>query len=48
MMFWVIVQIALRSLIANKLRSALAMLGIIIGVWSVIAALAWPRAHRKW
>jgi putative ABC transport system permease protein len=38
--FWTIVRLAMRSLVANKLRSALAMLGIIIGVWSVIAALA--------
>jgi len=40
MMFWTIVKVALRSLAANKLRSVLAMLGIIIGVWSVISALA--------
>ena len=40
MIFWTIVQVALRSLAANKLRSVLAMLGIIIGVWSVISALA--------
>jgi putative ABC transport system permease protein len=44
---WIIVQIALRSLIANKLRSALAMLGIIIGVWSVIAALALAAGAQK-
>ena len=40
MMFWTIVRVALRSLAASKLRSGLAMLGIIIGVWSVISALA--------
>src|ERR1700742_2034991 len=40
MLFWTIVRVAMRSLIANKLRSLLAMLGIIIGVWSVISALA--------
>src|ERR1700761_827723 len=40
MLFWTIVRVAMRSLIANKLRSILAMLGIIIGVWSVISALA--------
>jgi putative ABC transport system permease protein len=40
MMFWTIVKVAMRSLAANKLRSLLAMLGIIIGVWSVISALA--------
>jgi putative ABC transport system permease protein len=40
MLFWTIVRVALKSLRANKLRSLLAMLGIIIGVWSVISALA--------
>src|SRR5580704_494958 len=40
MLFWTIVRVALASLRANKLRSILAMLGIIIGVWSVISALA--------
>ena len=40
MSFWTTVFIGLRSLAANKLRSLLAMLGIIIAVWSVIAALA--------
>jgi len=34
------VQVALRSLIANKLRSGLTMLGIIIGVGTVIALVA--------
>jgi putative ABC transport system permease protein len=40
MLFWTIVRVSLKSLRANKLRSVLAMLGIIIGVWSVISALA--------
>ncbi len=40
MLFWTIVRVSLKSLRANKLRSLLAMLGIIIGVWSVISALA--------
>ena len=40
MMFWTTVALSLRSLAANKLRSVLAMLGIIIAVWSVISALA--------
>ncbi len=40
MLFWTIVRVSLKSLTANKLRSVLAMLGIIIGVWSVISALA--------
>ena len=38
------VRVALKSLRANKLRSLLAMLGIIIGVWSVISALALLRS----
>jgi putative ABC transport system permease protein len=46
-MFWTVVSIALRSLAANKLRSALAMLGIIIGVWSVISALALAAGAQK-
>ena len=40
MMSWTTIRLALRSLAANKLRSILAMLGIIIAVWSVISALA--------
>jgi putative ABC transport system permease protein len=38
--FWMILKVALKSLMANKLRSILAMLGIIIGVGAVIAMLA--------
>jgi len=40
MIFWMILKVALKSLMANKLRSVLAMLGIIIGVGAVIAMLA--------
>ena len=39
MIFLTIVKLALRSLAANKLRSILAMLGIIIGVAAVIAMM---------
>ncbi len=40
MLFWMILKVALKSLAANKLRSVLAMLGIIIGVGAVISMLA--------
>ena len=40
MLLWTILKVALKSLLANKLRSFLAMLGIIIGVGAVISMLA--------
>jgi putative ABC transport system permease protein len=40
MLLWTIVKVGLMSLLANKTRSILAMLGIIIGVAAVIAMLA--------
>jgi len=40
MLFLTILKVAMKSLMANKLRSFLAMLGIIIGVGSVISMLA--------
>jgi putative ABC transport system permease protein len=40
MLFWTIVKVGLKSLLASPLRSILAMLGIIIGVAAVIAMLA--------
>ncbi len=40
MLFWTILKVALKSLLANKLRTILSMLGIIIGVGAVIAMLA--------
>jgi len=40
MIFWQILKVAFRSLTANKLRSVLAMLGIIIGVAAVVAMVA--------
>lgn len=39
MLFWTIVKVALKSIAANKLRSFLTMLGVIIGVAAVIAML---------
>lgn len=40
MLIWTIIKIAYKSIAANKLRSFLTMLGIIIGVAAVIAMLA--------
>ena len=40
MQIWESVRIALRALTANKMRSILTMLGIIIGVGAVIALLS--------
>ncbi|MBM3335113.1 ABC transporter permease, partial [Candidatus Sumerlaeota bacterium] len=47
MLLWTIIKVALKSLFANKLRSALAMLGIIIGVAAVIAMLGIGAGARK-
>ncbi len=46
MMIWIIVKVALRSLWANRMRSVLAMLGIIIGVTAVIFVLALVAAAK--
>jgi putative ABC transport system permease protein len=40
MLIWTLIKIACKSLLANSLRSFLAMLGIIIGVGAVISMLA--------
>jgi putative ABC transport system permease protein len=40
MLFWTIFKVGMKSLLANKLRSFLAMLGIIIGVGAVISMMA--------
>jgi putative ABC transport system permease protein len=47
MIFWMILKVALKSLLANKLRSMLAMLGIIIGVSAVISMLAIGAGTQK-
>lgn len=47
MLFWTIIKVALKSLLANKLRTFLAMLGIIIGVGSVISMLAIGTGAQK-
>ncbi len=40
MLFWITVKLAVKSLFANKMRTVLSMLGIIIGVAAVISMLA--------
>jgi putative ABC transport system permease protein len=47
MLFWIILKVALRSLYANKLRTLLSMLGIIIGVGAVISMLALGAGAQK-
>ncbi len=47
MLIWTTIKSALKSLWANKLRSVLAMLGIIIGVGAVIAMIAMGAGAQK-
>src|SRR6187401_955503 len=47
MVFLEILKVALGSLAANKLRSLLTMLGIIIGVGSVITMMALGRGAQR-
>ncbi len=47
MFFWQIIKIALRGIIANKMRSFLTMLGIIIGVGAVIAMISIGEGAKK-
>ena len=47
MLFWIILRVGLKSLLANKLRSLLAMLGIIIGVAAVVTSVAIGTGAKK-
>jgi putative ABC transport system permease protein len=47
MLLWTIFKVAVKSLLANKLRSCLAMLGIIIGVAAVISMVAMGAGAQK-
>jgi putative ABC transport system permease protein len=47
MLFWTVFKVGVKSLLASKLRSILAMLGIIIGVGAVIAMLAIGSGAQK-
>ncbi len=44
---WESIRIALESLRSNKLRTFLTMLGIIIGVWSVVSLMAIGNGAQK-
>ena len=46
LLMWTIVKVALKSLLSSKLRSTLSMLGVIIGVASVIAMLSLAEGAR--
>ncbi len=48
MLFRMIIKIAFKSLLANKLRSILSVLGIIVGVAAVIAMLAIVSGFHRW
>ncbi len=48
MFFWMIVKVAFKSLLANKLRSVLSVLGVIVGVAAVIAMLAIVSGFHGW
>jgi putative ABC transport system permease protein len=48
MLFRMIIKIAFKSLLANKLRSVLSVLGIIVGVAAVIAMLAIVSGFHRW
>lgn len=47
MLLWTMIKVSCKSLMANKLRSFLAMLGIIIGVGAVISMLALGAGAKK-
>ncbi len=47
MMLWMLAKVGIKSLLANKLRSFLAVLGIIIGVGAVISMLALGAGTRE-
>ncbi|MGK5091635.1 ABC transporter permease [Deltaproteobacteria bacterium TL4] len=47
MLFWILFKLAIKSLFANKLRSFLAMLGIVIGVGAVISMLAIAKGAQQ-
>jgi putative ABC transport system permease protein len=47
MLLWKVIKVALRSIMANKMRSFLTMLGIIIGVGAIIAMISIGEGARR-
>jgi putative ABC transport system permease protein len=47
MLLWKVIKVALRGIMANKLRSFLTMLGIIIGVGAIIAMLSFGEGAKQ-
>ncbi|HAO92358.1 MAG: hypothetical protein A2X99_07170 [Deltaproteobacteria bacterium GWB2_55_19] len=47
MLIWQVIKVAWRSILANKMRTALTMLGIIIGVAAIIAMLSLGEGAKK-
>ncbi|MDO8427481.1 MAG: ABC transporter permease [Deltaproteobacteria bacterium] len=47
MLFWQVIKVAFRGILANKLRTSLTMLGIIIGVGAIIAMLSLGEGAKK-
>jgi ABC-type antimicrobial peptide transport system permease subunit len=47
MLFWKVIAVAFRGIMANKMRSFLTMLGIIIGVGAIIAMLSFGEGAQR-
>ncbi len=47
MLLWKVIKVALRGIMANKMRSFLTMLGIIIGVGAIIAMLSFGEGAKQ-
>jgi putative ABC transport system permease protein len=47
MLFWQVIKVAFRSIMANKMRTALTMLGVIIGVGAIIAMISVGEGAKK-
>ena len=45
--FWFAYKMAIKSILSNKIRSALTMLGVIIGVASVISAVGFAQGSMQ-